>query len=564
MLGVLHIENVAVIASAEITFREGLNVLTGETGAGKSIIIDSVNALLGERTSRDIIRTGEKSALVSGVFFDAGAAAEAVLREQGIDPEEDGSIVLTRKVTADGRNLCKINGKTVPLSALKALAPCLVQIHGQHDSKNLLNPDTHLALLDRYAGTQDLLAEYKALLASLKEMAAHRKALTINELEKQRKIDLLQFRINEIEAANPKIGEDEALTSARNTARDAAALVSALQAASAALSGSGSESGAVTLTETAARGLKNAAKNPDKEYRALCDRLYDLSYQLSDCASEISRLRGVYEYSEYNLDDIEGRLSVLSALKRKYGGSIESVLKAAQDARAELEAISKTEEELSRIAEQYGRLYDKTMEAARRLSKLRREKASELERAVVGELEYLCMPGARFEAAFEQKEKNGRIVFGADGIDNVEFLISANRGEDLKPLAKTASGGELSRVMLALDNIFACGCGTLVFDEIDSGLSGIAASRVAERLYRLAKGSQVLCVTHLSQLAAMADTHFLISKSSDGRRTYTGVAELDADGRAAELARINGGEHPTDEMLAAARAQLEAAALKKR
>jgi len=447
----------------------------------------------------------------------------------------------------------------VTLSVLKTLAPYLVQIHGQHDSKNLLDPGTHLSMLDRYAGSEPLIEEYSALLARLKELAARRKALTLDEFQKQQRIDLLKYRINEIEAANPKIGEDNTLGDARIAARDASALISALRAASVALSGAGVENGAAAMADAAARMLKNAVKNPAKEYAVLCDRLYELSYQLSDCAAEVSRLCDTYEYSEYSLDEIESRLSVLSALKRKYGGSIESILKTVEDSKAELEAISKSEEELERIAEEYGRLYDKTMAGAKRLSDFRVNKAAELEKAVENELSYLCMQGARFSVAMEAKERDGHVVFGADGIDNVEFLISANLGEALKPLAKTASGGELSRVMLALDNILAGDCGTLVFDEIDTGLSGIAASRVAERLSRLATNSQVLCVTHLSQLAAMADAHFLISKSSDEERTYTSVTELDTYGRVTELARINGGEHQTDEMLTAARAQLEAA-----
>lgn len=557
MLTLLQIENVAVVARADITFRPGFNVLTGETGAGKSIIIDSVAALTGERTSKDLVRTGADFASVSGLF-DGADALSPLLEEAGIAPESDGTVCISRRISADGRNVCRVNGRAAPLSLLRELGARLIRSHGQHDSRGLLDPDTHISMLDAYAGTDGLLSQYRELLAGLKDIRARQKALARDEDEKARRVEVLRFQTEEIEAAALEPGEDEALAEKRRAARGAQAIIKACAGAAEALSG-GEARGAEECVEDAA-GRLLSVKDPPAELADIARRLGELTYELSDISDRIKRLSEETGFSAASLDEIEERLSLINLLKRKYGGSAESVAAYARAAKAELEGILRSDEELERLSAEYAGCYEKTMAAASALSVRRKEAAARLEKAVENELSYLCMAGARFEVRFAARERDGRTVFGSDGIDTAEFYISANRGEDPRPLAKTASGGELSRIMLAMNTVLAPeGAPTVIYDEVDAGISGIAASRVADRLAKSARGRQVLCVTHLSQMAACADAHFLIKKSQDGGRTFTSVCELDLPGRIDELARINGGENPSESMKRAAAEQIEKA-----
>jgi DNA repair protein RecN (Recombination protein N) len=562
LLSLLHIENIAVIEKAEIAFGPGLNVLTGETGAGKSIIIDSLNLLSGERASRDLIRTGEKRAIAEGVFTSVPKELIDFLEEQGIAPEEDGSVYITRQVGQDGRSLCRINGRPVPLSTLRVIGGLLLRCHGQQDSRSLTDADKHLALLDAYAENESLLQEYHTCLNKLKEIRHRQRALQMDEGEKARRIEMLTYQINEIEAAAITPGEDEALMSQRQFAENAEAVGDACQQVAFCLSGGiepGSE-GAISLLQTAARALINLGTAGQEVFGPLADRLAELSYLAEDCAADVAHAAGTLDELPYTLDEIIERLSVLNSLKKKYGGDLESVLEFLENAKAELEQITLSEDELIRLEHAYKDAYDETLASAQALSEQRKKAAREMEKAVNAELAYLSMAGAKFSVVFEPRRREGRLIFGADGLDMVSFYIAANKGEEAKPLAKTASGGELSRIMLALQTVLANKEGpTLIFDEIDAGISGNAAARVAERLARLSFGSQVLCVTHLPQMAAMADIHFHIAKGEKDGRTSTVVKKLTEEERMYELARIAGGDRPGESMLSAAKELLTTA-----
>ncbi len=559
MLGLLHIENIAVIAAADIEFRRGFNILTGETGAGKSIIIDAICALMGERTSRDIIRTGEKSALVSGVFSGIGPEIAAKARSLGHEPEEGGVLQLSRQVYADGRNICRINGRLVSLAELKELGSALVRTHGQHDTKILLESSEHIGILDAYAGCGDLLEEYTALLASLKDIRNRQRKILTDTGEKERRLEMLRYQINEIEASAIKPDEDEELTKRKKKAQSAEKTVKNLNAALSLLNGQQDGSVAENL-ENAARALAEISNLCGKSIDDASKALYDMSYAVKDYAEAVGAELSEYDFSEKELDDIEERLSQLNMLKRKYGGSLESVLEYLEKAKKEVSDIEISDELMQRLTEEYDIQYKKTIAAAKKLSEKRKASAAELEKAVNAELRYLCMEGARFSVVFNEKRRDGRVIFGSDGIDIVEFYIAANKGEKPRPLAKCASGGELSRIMLAINTVSNRGeAETLIFDEVDAGISGIAASRVADRLANLAREKQVLCVSHLSQLAAMADTHFLIRKAQADGRTQTYVSELDFDGRVREIARINGGENYSQATMTAAAEQLKTA-----
>ena len=561
MLSLLHIENIAVIEKAEIAFGPGLNVLTGETGAGKSIILDALNLLSGERASKDLIRTGEKRALAEGVFTSVSGELADFLEEQGIAPEEDGSVYITRQVSSDGKNLCRINGRPVPLSTLKAMGELLLRCHGQQDSRSLTDPEKHLPLLDVFARNEALLAAYQEKLAKLKEIRYRQRALQMDEGEKARRIEMLTYQINEIEAANITLGEDETLLSQRQIAENAEAVRDACQKVAFYLSGGDDgPDGAVALLKLAAKALVDLRSTGEELFGPLADRLAELSFLAEDCAAEVAKAADSLDEMPFSLSEINERLSLLNSLKRKYGGDLEAVLQFLENAKAELEQITLSEDELLRLEQEYKEAYNETLAAAQVLSERRKQAARDLEKAVNAELAYLSMPGAKFSVVFETRRREGRLIFGADGIDIVSFYIAPNKGEEAKPLAKTASGGELSRIMLALQTVLSTKEGpTLIFDEIDAGISGNAAARVAERLARLSGRHQILCVTHLPQMAAMADTHFYIAKGEKDGRTVTAVSKLSEDERVYELARIAGGDSPGESLLSAAREMLSAA-----
>lgn len=558
MLNLLHIENIAVVARAEIAFQPGLNALTGETGAGKSIIIDAIGALLGERTSRDIIRTGEKQAFVSGVFSGCGEAVNACLESLGLPAGEDGMLTVARRVYGDGRNLCHINGMNAPLAALRTLGPLLCKSLGQHDSRSLLDPTEHLKLLDRFAQTESLLADYQAALHTLKTIRAEQRALLSDGADPARRRELLTYTIHEIESANILEQEDERLTERRTAAQHAGKKAAALSAALRALEGF--ETSAAESAESAVRALAPLCGQGFAELDAVTASLTDAAVLLRDGMDTLESALEESAFSEQELDEIEARFSLLASLKRKYGGSLESVADTLDEARKELDRLTDAETRAAQLVEAYAAQYERTRALAEQLSEARRAAAAVFSDRICEELTYLCMGGSQFSVHFDRRMRDGRVMLGNDGIDLVEFYLTANRGEQQRPLAKTASGGELSRMMLALNTVQPVdGSPTLVFDEIDAGISGIAASRVARRLATLAAAGQVLCVTHLSQLAVFADTHFLIRKSQQDDRTMTEVIPLSEAGKIDEIARINSGDMVTEAVRAAAAEQLRQA-----
>ncbi|SMC85410.1 DNA repair protein RecN [Papillibacter cinnamivorans] len=551
MLSLLHIENIAVIERADILFEPGFNVLTGETGAGKSIVIDAIGAVTGERASRDLVRTGENCASVSAVF--CALPENPFFREIGAESDEDGNLLLQREIFADGRNVCRINGRPVTVSQLRALGSFLIQIHGQHEGLKLLNEQNHLGYLDLFGKTDKELSEYRARYEALAAIEGEIRALHMDEAEKARRTDLLRHQIAELERAELQAGEEEGLEARRNILRNAERITEAVETAHACLSGDEDTGGAASLLAEAERAFTPAAR-VNGEMAALSEKLTELRYLAQDAAEEIRDLKYGLEFSPEELNQLEGRLALLGKLKKKYGETSEQMLATLQKRRTELEEIEFADDTVRRLEEKREKAAALVKEAAEALSKVRRSAAEVLEGRILSELSQLDMPKVRFEAEFSAKEP------GAAGWDEVRFLMSANVGEALRPMNKVASGGELARIMLAMKNALADGDGaTLIFDEVDAGVSGRAAQRVAEKLFQVSRGRQVLCVTHLPQIAAMADSHFSVEKGEAGGRTQTGVSLLDKERRKEELARITGGAQITDITLSGAAELLEAA-----
>lgn len=536
MLTSLQIENIAVIEKAEITFDKGLNVLTGETGAGKSIIIDSINAVLGERTTRELVRTGAPVAKVSALFFGLSHAAEQVLKSLDLEPEEDGSLLIQRSISSDGRSACRINGQTATVSMLRQLGSELINIHGQHDSQSLLSSEKHIGFIDALAQDEELLVEYRGLYAAYVKIRRALNELQMDEEEKLRKIDLLRFQIDELEAANLQIGERETLTQERTRCLNAEKILQSLRLAYDAINGTEETAGASQLLTDAAAGLQDAAHY----YGAIestAQEMLDLSYNLESYADEIRNAFDTLSYDPGDLEQIEERLDLLYKLSRKYGETEEEMLAYLEKARAELDEITFSEERVQKLDEERREIVRKIKALAATLSDVRRQAGERFARQVEAELSYLDMPHVRFIVHHEQVKP------GPNGADEIEFLISANPGEPPRPLAKIASGGELSRIMLAIKNVLSGSdeIGTLIFDEIDTGVSGRAAQKIALKLKQVSAGRQVICVTHLAQIAAQADCHLLIQKTVRDDQTYTQVDALDFEGRKREIARIMGG-----------------------
>ncbi len=556
MLSVLHIENIAVIESADILFGPGFNALTGETGAGKSIVVDAMSAVTGERTSRELIRTGAKSALVSGAF--TGAAALSWLTENGLVPDENGELLLQREIMPDGKNLCRVNGRPVTVAQLKALGRQLLNIHGQHDGQQLLDENCHLEYLDRFGQTEASLGAYRAAYETLTDLDRKISALQMDESEKARRVDTLQYQIQELERAELTAGEEEVLNERRDILRNAADLAEAAQGAHYALSGDEDSAGAVALLMEAERALE-AVSGVSGELDELRERLIDCRCQAQDAADTARDLSGGFEFEPGELDQLEGRLDLLYRLKKKYGNSVEEMLEYLDRCQKELDEIQFADDTLLRLEEERSKALKEAQALARSLSQERKEAGKSLEKRIQSELAQLDMPRVRFQADFETVQ--GETGLNADGMDTVRFLMSANVGEDLKPIQKIASGGELARIMLALKNVLAENddVGTLVFDEVDTGVSGRAAQKVAEKLAEVARHKQVLCVTHLPQLAAMADVHFSVEKGEKNGRTYTAVETLDRARRKAELARLTSGDHVTQAALDSAGELLDGA-----
>ena len=547
MLSLLHIENVAVVEQADITFAQGFNVLSGETGAGKSIIIDAISAILGERAYREVIRTGCDRAFVSAVFC---GVPELDWFAQNHVPYAD-ELLISREIVADGRNLCRVNGQGVSVTVLRALGQRLITIHGQHDSQQLFDEDRHLSMLDAFACDTEALAQYRAAYAVVCEKRAALQRLGMDESEKARRQEMLQYQIAELEKAQLRAGEDEELEARQKLLMSAEKLTGSLDAAAERLLGGDDSDGAQELVQQALRQLSAAARL-DETASGLYERLNGLYYELTDVSEALRDYRDAFADSEEELDRIGERLDRLHRLKRKYGASCADMLAYLQNAKNELDDIVFAEERI-RLAEKA--LAAAETEAGRKaviLHALRADAAKRLEEQITAELSELNMPRVRFLCEFDE------VPLGPDGTDALRFLMSANAGEALKPLSRVASGGELARIMLALKNVMARhdAVPTLIFDEVDAGVSGRAAQKVAEKLRQVSQGRQVLCVTHLPQIAALAEHHLLISKTERGGRTYTQVEPLDRAGRTRELARMIGGAvitettlHSAEEML---------------
>ncbi len=557
MLAQLHIENIAVIESADMAFGGQFNVLTGETGAGKSIVVDAIGAILGQRTSRDLIRTGARAACVEALFRDLPELPW--FRENAIAPDENGELLLRREIQGDGRNLCRANGQMLTVAQLKALGDQLVNIHGQHDGQQLLDPACHLSYLDRFGALTDgPLAAFQTAYAAVTALKKEIDALQMDESEKARRLDALQFQIDELERAELKEGEQEALTKRRELLRNAEKLMSAAAAAHAALSGDEDSSGGVDLLERAAGALSGGSRMSE-EFSALADQAAEVQYAAQDLAERVRDLLESLDMEPGELDEVETRLEQLYRLGKKYGPTTADMLAYLERCRAELDQIQFSADALEQLHKKLDAALKDAISKGQTLSRLRGEKARELEERIQSELAALDMPKVRFRVSIAPKA--GEDGMDATGMDEVCFLMSANLGEDLKPIHKIASGGELARIMLALKNVLAENddVSTLIFDEVDTGVSGRAAQKVAEKLAQVSRRKQVLCVTHLPQLAAMADTHFSVEKGERMGRTFTDVAALDPEARKREVARLTSGEHITPAALAGAGELLESA-----
>ncbi len=558
MLNELHIENIAVIEKADISFAPGLNVLTGETGAGKSIIIDSIGAVLGERVSRDLVRRGAEKGTVTAVF-DADCAA-AWLEENEID--SDGELIIQRRITLDGKSSCRICGTPVTAAQLKELAAMLVDIHGQNDGRQLMDERRHMAYLDSFGHLDGALAAYRAEYDRFSTIKKEMAALSMDEIEKARLSDSLKYQIEELERANIKPGEKDTLSARRDLLRNSEKLTEALDEAFSALYGG--DDNAVSMSQNAAYYAAKAA-NYAPELEQAANAVNDAAFALADAAETLRDFKDSLDFSPEEYDNIETRLSLLNKLERKYGRTDEELCVYLDECRKKLDDIEYADDRLVKLEKELSAQKAQCVKAAAALSAQRREKAAELERRIVTELRELNMPSVRFAVEFVPVDNEQG--FDASGADKIRFIMSANAGEELGRISKIASGGELSRIMLAMKNVFAENdpVGTMVFDEIDTGVSGIAAQRVAEKLFAVSKGRQVMCVTHLPQIAAMADSHYLIAKHEEGGRTYTEVNGLTREGRRRELARLHGGDFITETTLASAEEQLAAAeAFKKR
>ena len=549
MLSSLQIENVAVIQKANVHFEKGLNVLTGETGAGKSILIDSINAILGNRTSKDLVRTGAAKAVIRAAFEDVPPAVLDSLEKAGYERSE--ALLLSREITAEGKSTCRINGMPATAAVLRELCGGLININGQHDSVGLLNPARHEGILDAYAQNS---AEYQAYYAIYRELVSVKKALDAmitDESEKQRRIDLLSYQVQEIDDAGLTAGEEQTLESRRKVLANASTIRDRIAQCYALLSGGDEAPGAVDLLGEASNAV-DAAAQLDGELSAGAGQLLDLYYTAKDVAADLIGRLDAYDTNDAELDEIEQRIDLIYKLRRKYGDTVEDILAFGERARKELEMIRSSQERVEHLQKEQRRLYTLAREKAEALTQTRLKAFDELNKRISGTLDFLNMPGVRMTL------RHSRGPLASHGQDSVEFYISTNPGEAPKPLAKIASGGELSRITLAIKNAMADkdAVPTVIYDEIDSGVSGKAASRIGEVLRQSAEGHQILCITHTAQIAALADCHLLIQKNITNERTYTEIHPLDENGRVEALARLISGDHVTELSLANAREML--------
>ncbi|MDD5863886.1 MAG: DNA repair protein RecN [Firmicutes bacterium] len=555
MLSLLHIENIAVIESADISFDQGFTVLTGETGAGKSIVIDAISAILGERAYRDMIRTGAGKAAVRAVFTDVPELSW--FAENGV--EYDSETVVQREIYLDGKNVCRVNGSLVTVSILRKLGIQLINIHGQHDSASLFDEANHLSFLDAFADNQALRADYGEKYEAVAKLRREIDRLTMDEGEKLRRMETLKYQIAEIEKAELEPGEDTQLEERRKILQNAEKLSNGMETAVECLYGGEDTDGAAGLLAQAEYALARLSRFSDS-FSALHDRVSDLMYQVQDAAEEVRDARDNLSYSADELEQIESRLDVIHKLRRKYGADCEEILTYLEKARNELDDMEFADDHLERLKGKLQKAEKAAWDAAFALRENRKAAAEAMSKRILSELTQLDMPRVQFSCVFQEQE------LSPTGADAVAFYMSANAGEALKPMSKVASGGELARIMLAMKNVLAekDRVSTLIFDEVDTGVSGRAAQKVAEKLRSVAAHKQVLCVTHLPQLAALADHHLLISKSERGGRTYTAVTPLDWEGRKRELARIIGGTVITETTLKSAEEMLCGSEIEKR
>ena len=549
MLSSLQIENVAVIQKANVHFEKGLNVLTGETGAGKSILIDSINAILGNRTSKDLVRTGAAKAVIRAAFEDVPPAVLDSLEKAGYERSE--ALLLSREITAEGKSTCRINGMPATAAILRELCGGLININGQHDSVGLLNPARHEGILDAYAQNS---AEYQAYYAIYRELVGVKKtldAMITDESEKQRRIDLLSYQVQEIDDAGLTAGEEQTLESRRKVLANASTIRDRIAQCYALLSGGDEAPGAVDLLGEASNAV-DAAAQLDGELSAGAGQLLDLYYTAKDVAADLIGRLDAYDTNDAELDEIEQRIDLIYKLRRKYGDTVEDILAFGERARKELEMIQSSQERVEHLQKEQRRLYTLAREKAEALTQTRLKAFDELNKRISGTLDFLNMPGVRMTL------RHSRGPLASHGQDSIEFYISTNPGEAPKPLAKIASGGELSRITLAIKNAMADkdAVPTVIYDEIDSGVSGKAASRIGEVLRQSAEGHQILCITHTAQIAALANCHLLIQKNITNERTYTEIHPLDENGRVEALARLISGDHVTELSLANAREML--------
>lgn len=544
MLSVLHIENIAVIEQAEILFEGGFNVLTGETGAGKSIVIDAISAILGERTYRDVIRTGANRAFVSAIFTNIPQYDWFSENQVEFDPQE---LQVQREIYADGRNVCRVNGRPVSVASLKKLGGRLINIHGQHDSQQLFDEENHLTYLDAFARDEQELEAYQQAFSAMQSVQREIQKLSMDESEKLRLVETLIFQIEEIRAANLVSGEEEQLKERRKVLQNAEKLSDALRMADEALYGGDSSDGAAGLLSNAEHALSRVS-TISADMQTLHQKISDLMYSVQDAADELRAMRDDLSYSEGELEEIEERLDAIHKLKRKYGASVEDVLAYLADSEQRLDEIEFASDRIETLKKREAELQKETIRQGEILREKRLSAAQAMESRICDELRQLDMPKIRFVCEFTPQQPM------QTGLDSVRFLMSANVGENLKPLSKVASGGELARIMLAMKQVLAQqdGVPTLIFDEVDAGVSGRAAQKVAYKLWTVSKGRQVLCVTHLPQIAAMADAEYTVEKRVENERTYTSVLHLDESGRKQELARLIGGSMITETTLAGA------------
>lgn len=546
MLKFLHIENIAVIEQSDIEFSEGFNVLTGETGAGKSIVIDSINAVLGERTSKELIRAGCDTAEVSAVFGCFDDYTAGVLAEYGVTPDEDGNIVIRRRLSATGKGLIKLNDRPVTATELKEIGKSLINIHGQHDSQALLDPDSHINYIDALAENGELITKYYAEFKELNKIRKELNSAETDEDEKRRETDLLKYQINELESADIKVGEYARLKKELEIAKNYQATAEALSAVCTALKGDDNFDGAAALITDAQKRLLGLKSD---EWRVRSEKLADAVSVIEDVAAEARDFLDGAEYSDMDADSINERLDTLDRLMVKYGNSEQEMLDFLTAAKVRLDELVFSDRRIAELSDLLDKSTERLVELGERLTKSRKKAASEFETKVCGILSYLNMPDVRFTVSIEKGRYTKR------GCDVIEFLISANKGEKVKPLAKIASGGELSRVMLAIKSVLLDKdkVGTMIFDEIDVGISGYTAGKVGTQLKKVSKNRQVICVTHLAQIAAMADNHLLIEKNTIESRTFTKVEPLSYEERISEIARIMSGAQLTENLYKSAK-----------